>query len=120
MNLSEKITSKPRQIACCGFVFLMLMLFGCSSPKTPVSHAPTVFYAPTVLQISNPKALSDAELRKISSCEYWDVCRFQKYEEVEPFGPTYLYKDRFKFKPQKICRFETCDRLEAFYHKALN
>ena len=92
-------------------VVMVILVAGCSRPRTLVYHAPTV------LQIANPEALSDAELRKISSCEYWGVCVFEQHEEVEAFGPTYLYQDQNKYILRKACRFEECDRMKSFYYK---
>ena len=114
MDTSKRIASRCMPILLIAIVIIFLTLPGCSRSRILASHSPTV------LQIANPEALSDAELRQISSCEYWGVCVFEQHEEVEAFGPTYLFKDKNKLIIRKVCRFEECDRMESFHAKPRN
>ncbi|MBF0278345.1 MAG: hypothetical protein HQM13_11160 [SAR324 cluster bacterium] len=111
MIAGEKYPSKWRQVIGTSAICLMLALVGCSQPRVRAYHAPTTF------EIENPESLSDTELQTISRCDYWNVCIFEQHEEVAPFGPTFLYQERHKYVPREYCRFETCDRLKAFYFK---
>ncbi len=94
----------------CSIVCLSF-LAGCLSRSEYVRR----YHSPTEREITNPHTLSDSELRQISTCEYWGVCRYSMQEELKVFGPNFLYQGRLKYVPKETCHYEECDRLEEYH-----
>lgn len=114
MQIQNPSFIKLRPMLIWGLVVALLLAVGCSQERRVFSSSPTA------LRLDRPESFSDAELEKMAKCSYWGVCIYQKYEEVPAFGPNSLYEGRLKFVPKKPCRFEECERLEAFYYTPLD
>lgn len=90
-------------------LLIVLVLGACKSHRD--NHVP-LQYSPSILDI-DPNQLSDEELEMIGQCEFWEVCAYQEYEELESFGPNRLHKNRQLFKVIKRCYFDECNSLGA-------
>ena len=76
----------------------------------------SIFFVVNFSQPERAKAMTDSELEQRATCEYWDVCLYEKYEELGAFGPNLFYAERFKYIPKNRYRFGDYERLQSFSH----
>lgn len=75
---------------------------GCSHPRGAVFPQERV------------EVFTQSELEARATCEYWDVCLYEKYEELRAFGGNRFYEEQSKYIPKSPYRFGKYERLKSF------